>query len=151
MMNTVNKPLGVGIVLFIVFELCSVLSNLGFVVFAALWAVPRISAIQGGRELMGDILADQVQAGVVAVLSSVGIVLIIRRHRWVRRYWLGYLALYALVRLSDLLTGREFEGPAFSAVAALCWLAYWAKARRPRELPLERVWLHPAHGEARSA
>jgi hypothetical protein len=74
------------------------------------------------------------------VATGFGIILIVRRYRSMRKFWITFLFLYCLVHAVDLVVGFDFEGDLFFLLTGLAWLAYWIIAEKPRELQLNSFW-----------
>lgn len=141
-----NAPpqLGIGIWTFFVWKTLGVLWTLAYLAFAVVWALPlfaQAGAIAGEMQAAyGEELA--IDAAEV-LLTVVGLVLILRRHRFVRWYWIVILVLYSVARLGEILLGPEPLLPAVLLITGVVGLAYWAFARKPRELAFGPYWVRP--------
>jgi hypothetical protein len=82
------------------------------------------------------------------VLTLFGMVLIFRRHRYTRIYWIAALIPYCVMRLAEVFFSQEPLGAAFLLVTGVVWLAYWWSASAPRQLGLVRFWHTPDRGAA---
>jgi hypothetical protein len=139
-----RPALATGIRAFVAWKSLGVLWSLAYLVFALRWALPRFS--QRGHEMQSmkstyvtELAIDAFEAG----LTILGLVLILRRHRLTRWYWIALLGLYCFARLSDVLLRVEPLPPALFLVTGIAWLAYWLFGQEPRALALGRFWTSP--------
>jgi L-lactate permease len=116
--------------------------NAASVAFLVVWGLPAVAVLEDGDAYADDIAAEIPFAVLEIVATIIGLVLIFRRWRNVRRYWVVYLSLFCLVQLWEVFVALEPGDPFFFLIAGLVWLAYWAWATRPRQLPLEGFWAH---------
>jgi hypothetical protein len=138
-----RQPLSVSLWVFIVFKAAGILLNLGFIVLVVFWAMPKLSAAKDSAAYAADLSVEPMLAVLEVVLTSVGLLLILRRSRHMRRFWLIYLVIYCLAQVWQLLFGLEGLSAILFLVTGVGWLAYWAFARRPRELLLGSFWSGP--------
>ena len=140
-------PLGIGIWTFFAWKSLGVLWALAYLGFSVLWALPQFAHAGALAGEMQSAFEEELAIGAAeGVLTVIGLLLILRRSRFTRWYWIVTLALYCLARLGETLLGPEPFLPAVFLVTGVVWLAYWIFGRQPRELAFGRHWVRPASG-----
>ena len=135
------KPaLGGVLWLFIMWKIAGILLSAAMLVFLVVWLIPTQARLADGV-VAPDLVLEGVLLGAEVVATVFGIALILRRHRSMRRFWIGLLGVSSVVvLLVTLLLGRGEEEVVFLLVPTVGWLAYWTIASRPRELQLATFW-----------
>lgn len=140
-MRKPDQPLGAALWFFIVFKSFGILINLQYIAMQLFWAVPTMASLPGTRTFMSQfVIQNVVLPSLEIVATGFGIMLIVRRYRNMRKFWITFLLLYCLVHAVDLVVGFDFEGALFFLLTGLAWLGYWIMAKRPRELQLNSLW-----------
>ena len=138
----VMPPLGLALWLFVVWKVGGILCNVAVLVLLVAWILPTQASLSDGL-----VDPDSVANGLYLLLESaggvVGILLLARRHRKMRLFWILFLSATSLFLLGDFvwLAGEEILLPFI--VTGVGWLIYWVVAKRPRELQLAGFWTTP--------
>lgn len=136
-----NQPLGAALWFFIVFKSLGILANMKFIALQLSWGVPTMASIPSVRIYVSQfVIRTVVLPFLEIVVTGFGIMLIVRRYRNMRKFWIIFLLLYCLAHAVDLVGGFDFEGDLFFLLTGLAWLAYWILAKKPRELQLNSFW-----------
>jgi hypothetical protein len=133
------NSLGPGLWAFLAWKGLGVFTNLFLVLVFGLWVIPAATQAAGLEEAP-DIWTGSIRLLLEAGFTCLGIGLVLRRHRLVRRFWLSFLSIYCAYFLADLVAQGPTDEGLFYLVTGLLWLAYWLWAPRPRELPLSTYW-----------
>jgi hypothetical protein len=135
-----DQPISAVLWFFIIFKSFGVLLNMWFIAMHLFWVVPSLPS---GHAFILLRMTGGVLPFLEIVATGFGIMLIVRRHRNMRKFWITVLFLYCLVQVIELEFNIENGGTIFFLLAGLAWIGYWIIAKRPRELQLNSFWNIP--------
>ncbi len=127
---------GVGLILFLVYAICGFLTEVFQVVFGL--AIGSLVTFGGGSasdiEAVSEFNSGSLLAGLAAMVSLYGILLVARRSRSAPGFWSVLLIVVALLHLYDALAR---EGGLYSiglALAAAGWQVFWMHSESVRRV-----------------
>jgi hypothetical protein len=129
-----------GLVIFVFYKLLGILWDLAFILFTLLWALPTMSKIPRAQENVPDLVGEVMLPTVSIVAVIVGLVLLARGAEVTRRFWIIYLALYALSLFWEMLSSPEPTGPIIFLLGSIGWVAYWVHGAAPRRIAFLGRW-----------
>jgi phage-related holin len=138
-----DQPLGAVLWFFIIFKSLGILINIWSIVFLLFWVVPDAASLPSAHAFMLVIMIDGILPFLEIVATGLGIRLIVRRHRNMRKFWITFLLLYCLVQIIESQVSMGIKGTIFFFLTGFAWLVYWIIAKRPRELQLSSFWNIP--------
>ena len=111
--NTPTRPaLGGVLWLFIIWKIVGILLSAAMLVFLVVWLIPTQAKLADGL-VEPDLVLQGVLLGAEIVATAFGIVLILRRHRAMRRFWIGLLGVSSVLLLTAFLWGWGEEETLF--------------------------------------
>ena len=136
-----RAPLGPVLWFFVAWKTAGILFNVVVLLFSLLLVMPAVARVGGDAgEAAADMPFDMALLAADIVGTAWGLVLILRRNRRMRGFWIVFLGVSVAVMAFDLLFGSGETVVFLFLATTLGWLLYWLTAKKPRELQLSTMW-----------